>query len=97
MKATGGFLNERCRYRITASKGATAHKMEGVKVMASVIWDVGQDIKSTYISLFELAGDADKFSKEELVKIIEDEAKSLKSTYRDLAEDHGWVQLDLRT
>lgn len=59
--------------------------------MASVIWDVGLDIKSSYIHLFKLAEKLKETGQMDIAKNIEDEAKNLKSAYLNLAKDHGWV------
>lgn len=59
--------------------------------MASVIWDVGLDIKNAYIKLFKLAETAKLLDQEELANSIEGEAKCLKDTYLNLAKDHGWI------
>lgn len=58
--------------------------------MASVIWDVGRELKESYIALFELVNNKDNYTKEQLLEAIENEAKGLKSSYQDLASDHGW-------
>jgi len=58
--------------------------------MASVIWDVGRDIETSYKYLYEVVSNADKYSKEELLKIIENEAHDLKGTYEDLSKEYGW-------
>lgn len=58
--------------------------------MSSVIWDVGQDIQASYQHLFEVIRNSANYSKEDLLKIMEDEAKDLKDTYQNLARDHRW-------
>ena len=59
--------------------------------MASVIWDVGRDIETAAQHLSDIAKNAENYSKEELVKIIQNEANSLQGTYKDLANEYGWL------
>lgn len=58
--------------------------------MASVIWDVGREMKDCYEYFLDVVENGDIYSREELLKVIEIRAKSLRDSYNDLSEDHGW-------
>lgn len=59
--------------------------------MASVVWDVGRDMKDCYEYLLDVVKNEDIYTKYELLRVIETQAKGLKDTYENLAEDHGWI------
>ena len=58
--------------------------------MASVVWDVGRDIEDSYKNLFKIVNNSDSYSREELLKIIENQAKDFKKIYNNLSEEYGW-------
>ena len=58
--------------------------------MASVVWDVGRDLKDAYVGLYEIVNNKDSYTKEQILEKIEHEALHLKQSYNNLAEDYGW-------
>lgn len=58
--------------------------------MAIGIKELGEQIEETYEFLLGLVEKSDKFSKEDILKMVKDEAYGLEAVYIDLAKEQGW-------
>ena len=58
--------------------------------MSTAVWDLATKTKQSYVNLFKAVNNPENYTKEELLAIMEREAKSLKSEYKGLADEYGW-------